>query len=570
MRSLLFLGTALLILREGGSLAAPIRVVDLRGSSVTLPTKIAVQTCAGLFNRQAETAGAAYVLLNSKDLDWLHDIEGIVKPALTLPGDFLSHCLQTVAKGVVKYNASSQALILPNIITVAAVLDAVPLEPNDPLAAGVPLVFDALTQLSGFDAYAATDFVHHKFVNLTTTMCKMNPGLDVHHHPINPPLTGTINPGLIDFIVKERLFTFFLNRGCIPLTKEHELMERIVNNNPWPKPIAVYGYDDTLPIAGDLFEAETRCVKEHNMGQIASDGLNNLAFFSRKPPIQAPLMQNREPPVTYNRSKSYLTFILGDGDNMNFLKGSRRDWMLERLQRCQADPSYRGCFPLVWTLSPRTLDRAPDWARWYFNISYATGHDYFVLPPSGDTYSYPGEMSDADQETFVRNTEVDCQLLNCSGTVAWEWFDGWPSAIKHYFPKYAKHGVVKAGFAVNVPYMLPVPSFWDLFKDEFYKVLGGRFVLFRPREWRGTSEQGGGIPFNKRTLLSAIHMAEEVNGYPKGTVTNIYLTSDGGARLSDVYDMVALLDEHVQLVPADTAANLALAAEARRNLEVVI
>ncbi len=59
-------------------------------------------------------------------------------------------------------------------------------------------------------------------------------------------------------------------------------MEQIVTNNPWPRPIAVYGYDDTFPVAGDLFEAETTCVKEHNMGQVASTGVNNLSFFSRK------------------------------------------------------------------------------------------------------------------------------------------------------------------------------------------------------------------------------------------------------------------------------------------------
>ena len=54
----------------------------------------------------------------------------------------------------------------------------------------------------------------------------------------------------------------------------------------------VYGYDDSFPIAGgDTFEAETDCNKEHNMGQVASDGLNNLGFFARKPPVTEPFMQ---------------------------------------------------------------------------------------------------------------------------------------------------------------------------------------------------------------------------------------------------------------------------------------
>ena len=59
-------------------------------------------------------------------------------------------------------------------------------------------------------------------------------------------------------------------------------MERIATENPWPRPLVVYGYDDTIAVAGDLFEAETDCVREHNMGQVASNGARNLV--SRSPP----------------------------------------------------------------------------------------------------------------------------------------------------------------------------------------------------------------------------------------------------------------------------------------------
>eukprot|EP00660_Eupelagonema_oceanica_P019427 gene19427-biopygen13309 len=115
-------------------------------------------------------------------------------------------------------------------------------------------------------------------------MAKMNPGLDVHgHHPFNPPLTGKPSPGLIDYIVKQRLFNFFLNDGCIPLTKDYALtrkqatirstpshdeaaielhrrpgghiddctsVRKIVTQNTWHRPIAVYGYDDTYRTTG--------------------------------------------------------------------------------------------------------------------------------------------------------------------------------------------------------------------------------------------------------------------------------------------------------------------------------
>ena len=56
-------------------------------------------------------------------------------------------------------------------------------------------------------------------------------------------------------------------------------------------------------------------------------------------------------------------------------------------------------------------------------------------------------------------------------------------------------------------------------------------------------------------------MAEELSNYPPGTVTWVYMTSDGGLSLENSFmELVGLLPEHVQLVSADTAARLALEA----------
>jgi hypothetical protein len=45
-------------------------------------------------------------------------------------------------------------------------------------------------------------FVH--YINQTTTAAKMNPGLDVSGHPLScsPPLTGTPDLSLADYIVR--------------------------------------------------------------------------------------------------------------------------------------------------------------------------------------------------------------------------------------------------------------------------------------------------------------------------------------------------------------------------------
>ena len=243
--------------------------------------------------------------------------------------------------------------------------------------------------------------------------------------------------------------------GCIAGTPEHAFNVRLMRDNPWAEPVTVYGYDDAWALAGDLFEAETNCVQEHNLGQSATSGVPNLSYFSSRNRIRAPLPQNPTPLASrpFSASKTYIAFVIGDGDNVAFMRGSRATWMEQRLAHCRNDSS--SCFPLLWSASPQLLHLAPDWLRWFYNISYQTEHDYFVLPPSGDTYSYPSQMQPAQQAEFVANTERDCVLMNTSASVSWEFFSWWPTALKDYFPRYSQNGIVRSFISVNVPYMIP-------------------------------------------------------------------------------------------------------------------
>jgi hypothetical protein len=269
--------------------------------------------------------------------------------------------------------------------------------------------------------------------------------------------------------------------------------------------------------------------------------------------VTTPLLQTPTPRgVAFNKSKTYMSFIIGDGDNVAFVKSSRRAWFEQRAAAC----AVAACFPLLWSLSPHLLKLAPDMLRWFYNASLASRADWFVLPPSGHLYAYPSLMSAADQAAFVAATEADCVLMNTSASVAWEFMGTWGSAIASYFPRYATQGVVRALFAVNVPYMVPVV---DFALHEFFKVLGGGaspVVLFRPSEWRGTSV--GANPFEHPFLLSAAEMAALINAYPAGTVSHLYVTSDGGANITDLFDLVALLGEHVSVVDHVSLAELAI------------
>lgn len=434
---------------------APDVVIDLTDTSLSQQSILATQVCAGLYNRDTSSQATTVYLMVSEPYssEWLLDIEGVENPPVTAAQDFIGSCLarKSSVGGYILYDYATQQQLLPNLITLAAVLDAVPLEAGDPaLSADAALLFDATAEWAGLTPLQATEDVYAKYVSNTTTLAFINPGYDNAANPSDPPLTGTPRLKLVDYLVKERVFTIYLNDACVPNTEEHAFMSTLVSSNPWPVPIPVYGYNDAYPIAGDIFEAETGCTPEHNMGQIASVDAFNLAYFSRTPALTVPSKQNEERAETYNSSKTYVNFVMGDGDNFAFLQTSRRDWMKKRVDNCAADPTYRGCFPLSWSFSPHARHLFPELQDWFYEQSYMTGHDYFMLPPSGDLYSYPGEMPADVQASFVENTENDALQLSTHGTVEWEWFAHWKVAEENYFPRYAEKKIVQGIFTVNV------------------------------------------------------------------------------------------------------------------------
>jgi hypothetical protein len=127
--------------------------------------------------------------------------------------------------------------------------------------------------------------------------------------------------------------------------------------------------------------------------------------------------------------------------------------------------------------------------------------------------------------------------------------------MSQYVPRYSQQHIVRALLAVNVPYLLPILDF----EGQFFKVLNGT-VLFAPNEWRGTS--GSADPLLHPFLLSDAVLAAKVGSYPRGTATAIYVTSDGGANIQDIFDLAAALPEHVQLVEASALVQAALATSA--------
>ena len=70
--------------------------------------------------------------------------------------------------------------------------------------------------------------------------------------------------------------------------------------------------------------------------------------------------------------------------------------------------------------------------------------------------------------------------------------------------------------------------------------------------------QGSLVPGEHGSLLSVAEMASQIKGYHNCTATHIYLTSDGGGNLQDLYDLVAAFDDHAEVVSHNVLADMAL------------
>lgn len=315
--------------------------VDLYDIHTIQPELLRAQTCIGLLNRVpgdgatdhdhqelfAEKRSQYYANLSvtwqSNSNEWLDAVtEGTdTEIILNSVDDLLEDCYSShdLVKGCIKYNYDDQKLVVPNLVTLSGVLDAVLLDSSflDSFDDDLPMIFDAMQEWADFDATDATEYMYDNYITYTNGLVKSNPGFDSSTNPTDPELNGYMNAALVDFIVSNKMFNFYLTEGCIPLTRDHELMKKIAAYEGFEKPTAVWGYDSTFSyVAGSKFEAETDCVK--TLGQVASGGTPNLSYFSQSDPIEEKgfLTSNPFPDLTYDPEKTYVLFLIGDGDNL--------------------------------------------------------------------------------------------------------------------------------------------------------------------------------------------------------------------------------------------------------------
>uniref|UniRef100_A0A7S2RRB6 GxGYxYP putative glycoside hydrolase C-terminal domain-containing protein n=1 Tax=Mucochytrium quahogii TaxID=96639 RepID=A0A7S2RRB6_9STRA len=498
-------------------------VIDLRGQKDELI--FAAQVGAGLRNR--ESAQSVYTYSNDDDVFWKNELLSKETFQTKSMGDFVKEVVKQY--GVILYDSKAVDAI-PAVVTVAAVRGYIPIAYsvyNDYKNASVKVNF---THTDVNDAFSAT----LPFLNETSTLAIQTGARLLHGQ-------------LVDYIVYKKMFTTYLEKGCIPFTTQRKLFKDLIKAAHWPRPIKVFGYNNQFPVfGGDVFEAETDCANE--LGQIATSATTNLGYWSAdaKPGLQ--MVQKKYEHIVYDKEKAYVAIVYGDMDNINFVETFGKAHMLNRSKSCAENKG--ACFPLTWTLSPNLLDFAPRILEWYYEKAKLSGNDWFIFPPSGTLYAYPGIFPDHIQKTYVEQMDTAAKIMNTSGSVHWEWIFTWKQAFQNYFPRYTQGNVhtIKSFFLNNVPWVFPIVDM--TIHRETYRIFGEDVVVFKPAfNWAYTNPSGG-------KNLTGVECAKRIGKFSKGSINYVYTIQTTDANV--LFEMAKNLPKHVQLVSYEQLASLAL------------
>lgn len=138
-----------------------------------------------------------------------------------------------------------------------------------------------------------------------------------------------------------------------------------------------------------------RIASGYGVDIIAADWSYNLSVLSSFP--ITPKTQKSHTEVPKEDNVHYVTFIMSDGDNQQWLLGSNyssEKWFGSK---------NRGNFNLGWTLSPSLYYLAPTvFSKYYESASSLKYSDYYLVSPSGNGYIYPSKFPISKLDNYTR------------------------------------------------------------------------------------------------------------------------------------------------------------------------
>ena len=208
-----------------------------------------------------------------------------------------------------------------------------------------------------------------------------------------------------------------LSRGMVFFDGNSEFRNNLIDT--LASDAAVFGWGDAT-IGEDVFVGAS---SDRGAFTIAADHAHNIAPLSGIPAHQQ--TQPNQPDATASSGKHYASFLMTDGDNIQWLLGT-----FATDERWYGSP-LRGSFDMGYGMAPALAEIAPSVLSWYYaNAATGAGEDYFVVGPSGGGYLYPSRYPTAALDTHIERLAdwmslADLSLIQILDAGARERLDLW-------------------------------------------------------------------------------------------------------------------------------------------------
>ena len=192
-----------------------------------------------------------------------------------------------------------------------------------------------------------------------------------------------------DYVVANRGFSFMLS-SVGEYEQERELKGEILGQ--MTQDGRVYGWSS---LHGESEQQHVRQSSRHGQIVLCSNTATNFSFHQHVGP-EGPFRQRQRsgPPRAIDPDKVYLTFVMSDGDSLNFVSN---------LMHGQWSDEARGKIPFGWEMQPLLANIAPGMLDYFYRS--AKPSETFSAAASGIGYFFPDVMPEDDLARTLRATE---------------------------------------------------------------------------------------------------------------------------------------------------------------------
>jgi len=213
-----------------------------------------------------------------------------------------------------------------------------------------------------------------------------------------------VQPGLRDWAVANRAFVFDADPATEPGLIDHVM-------DLFPAGTGVYGYVffDTevyrsigLPANEALGVAE---LTDRGDWLIPTTDATNMTVHAQSAEKARPARWN-DAPRTPDKDKTYVSFVISDGDALGY-----DITLLRSLQFAHLDDRS---IPIGVSTSPLLATHAPAIWNWY--LDHLPANANLVAGPSGSGYFFPSYASDTDEDRFLGHSRTDLDATGLRST----------------------------------------------------------------------------------------------------------------------------------------------------------